>query len=1592
MAGTPAGDWLIHKAFELQVRKTPAAIALIHGATEITYDQLNRAANAIAWRLRAQGARRGDLIGVYMHRTEWLVAALLGVLKAGGAYVPLDPAYPAERLALMAADSQLRHVVAESAEPLPWLAEVAVIAAHAPGGLEDNLDGEGRADDAAYIIYTSGSTGRPKGVVIEHRNTHNLIDWLLANYDAAELGGALFSGSMAFDFSIAEIYPALLSGGTVVQIDNLLALPEAPARDRVTTICAVPSAMAALLAQPLPPSVRTVNLSGEAASRALVERVYANPGVTRVLNLYGPTECTTYATAYEVPRDETGMVPLGGPIDGATLSVRDADGAPVVEGTVGELWVGGAGVTRGYLRRPELTEAAFVELAGMGRAYRTGDLVSVEGGLVYYHGRVDHQVKVRGFRVELGEVEATLVAHPLVRNAVVLARTDDEGAASLVGYAECDSGPDEPELRAHLARQLPEYMVPARILLLGQIPVLPTGKADRTALAALPIPAPRTRDAVAPRSAVEGELFRISANALGHSGFGVLDRFGEVGGHSLTAARIAALARVAFDVALSPLDVQTHPTVAELASLITARSDSGTHTVPDGVRPVRQHGRRVYPLTAAQREFWTIRELSGPEATTIAVRLRLSGVTGAWPVQQALNAVVARHEVFRCAYARTADGALTATVQDACTVELTEASAAMQPFSLDGSEPALRAVMTRSGDGLDLIVATDHLVFDGWSVGVLMRELASDVAAALRGDTPMSAGNRWQVGDLAVAEESQQVSASDVAYWRDRLAEAAAPHDLPATPSAADESMLYGRHSRALTVEYGQSVARMASEIGVSPFAVYLAALAVVVNGLTGRADTLLSAPYARRDEPGAEALVGPLLGVLPLRCQVEPGRAFADLARELTRLTAEGLSHTDLSFEQMMAPVAREPGQPALPVMLSMQPPDVPVRASADGVHVELVGEIRGGGNPQVLSVFVNDTADGPELAVEYPPARFGSADAEAFAARLMRVLDAALENPYRSVGSIALLSDQERELITRWGTTQSSGSALDPVRSVLSQTSRDPQAIAVVAADGELTYAELEAFSGKVAAALTAAGLRRGEIVGVGMPRQRLLPAVLLGVWRAGGAFVPLDPDHPAERLAYQMDDCAVRLLLTDGTVSFPGRDGLRVLDIFALDGVAERVTPVPGTDEICYVLYTSGSTGRPKGVEVSHANLGVNLTAMRELIRVGPGDVVLCLSPISFDVGHLGIWLPLALGAQCVLVDSATALDGHALARRIEQVGATVLFTPPTGLRLLHAAGWAGRDGLRVMAAGEALEPALSRYLTGRVAQLWNGYGPTETAIIATMHLTQGDEATSVPIGRPPSGYQIKVIDQAGRLVPPGVTGELLIGGPAVSRGYRNLPAVTAQAFRDNHYHTGDLVRWLSGGVLDYLGRRDHQVKVRGHRVELGEVESVLREHPKIADAAVTVSRPAGETQLVGYVVWHSEPDVPAAQEFLAERLPSYMVPQRWVSLTRLPTTSSGKVDRRALPEPDSADRERTPVSTAMQEFVAGIWAEVLAVPEVYANDDFFALGGQSLSATRVIGRLRELADIEVAVRLLFDQPNLAQFSATVEQRLLDEEAAR
>ncbi|MDP9862277.1 MULTISPECIES: non-ribosomal peptide synthetase [Streptosporangium] len=1610
MAGNLASLGPVHNAFEQQARRTPHRTAVIAGTTRTTYADLNVQANRIAHELVARGVRRGSTVGVCLNRDETLIAALLGVWKTGAAYVPLDPAYPADRLEFIAEDAGVSHTVTSAAlaERLPGSELILVDA------VGDRPDGDpglpSDPADLAYVMYTSGSTGRPKGVVIEHRNVMTLLRWDADHFTAEELAGFLASTSVCFDPSVPQLYLPLLLGGTVIMAENPLALHTLPARDEVTMISAAASALTALLREPLPPGVRTVLSSGEPVSRALADRVFANPGVRRMVNLYGPTECTVHCCAHEIPRDETGEPPIGTPYAWSELSVRGAGGEALGDGELGELWVAGPLVGRGYLNRPELTAERFVTDAAGVRHYRTGDLVRRSGGTYFYEGRIDDQVKVAGFRVELGEVQGRLVRHPLVNHAVVLAPVDGEGTRRLVAYVEpAGPGLDGGRLRSWLRDWLPDYMIPSRIVFLDAIPVGPTGKADRSRLPAVAFSsAPGSSGSVAatgtagtghvaPRDETERRLAAITSEVLGAERVGVHDHFLDLGGHSLAAAKICARIEHALGVHVPLTTLLARPTVAELASYVA-------EAAPSAVTPLVRHaGRTGYPLTAAHRGMCLLREVShNPGATAIAFRLGLRGLTSAEPLRAALDAIVRRHEALRTL---VVDGA-TLEIGPPVPVPLEEhrpasereadalrRAAVAHDFDISGESPLLRATLLWSGpDSAELVLLTDHTAFDGWSLGIVMRELLDGLTRP--GDIPEPP---FQIGDVALREQAAGGSTEALrAFWAEELAGAVPPYELLPRPDGRPSRLRGERLVRRLTPATTAQAGELAAGCGATPFAVYLTVLGMLVAGLTDRRDVVLGAAVADRADPGLEAVVGMLVDVLPVRLRLEDGLSLREAVRHAGAVTARAMDHRALSAWERaeVSGVERPPGAVLTPVTLSIQPPAVPVRLERGGVGVDLVGELDAGSAQAPLIVYLNDTAAGPELQVEYDVEHLDRSGAEILTDRLVRLLADALAHPDRPLSAFEVVGAEERAALLAAGTgvPLPADAPRTVVEAVLERAARHPHAPAVVDADGVLSYGELADRSRQVAAALGPAAA--GACVGVCLPRDRHLPAALLGVLLAGAAYVPLDPGHPLQRLRHQVDDSGTKMIIAAGEgLAVAERLGGTVVDLAgpftagaAPDGVnAGGPSPVePG--DLAYVLYTSGSTGNPKGVEVTHANLAAFVSSMTLAPGIRPGDVMLGLTPFSFDVFGFDLWVSLCHGLRLELLGRDDALDGRAVARRIEETGVTLMTATPTALRMLVASGWRGGD-VRVVSIGEVLDAALAGDLLERVAELWNAYGPTETTIYSTMVRVTAPAGDPVSIGVPLAGERAYVLDRAGRVLPAGTPGELWIGGAGVARGYRGRPELTAAAFTEDplggrRYRTGDLARWRPDGTLDFLGRRDRQVKVRGHRIELGEIETVLRE--SVADAAVTVH---GGDHLVGYLAAPPGTDTGELERRLGSRLPDYMVPRRWVLLDALPVTASGKVDRTALPEPGDA-ATRVPPSTEAELLVAEVWTAVLDRSDLGAHDDFFALGGHSATAALVTARLSDALDLRVPVRLLFERRTLADYAARLEALLLDD----
>ncbi|MFI7673439.1 amino acid adenylation domain-containing protein [Actinophytocola sp. NPDC049390] len=1592
----------VHEAFEEQAKRTPHRCALVAGDERMSYARLDEAANAVAHALLRDGVTRGDLVGVCLRRGPRLVPALLGVLKAGCAYVPLDPAAPPAHGAAIVADSGLSLVVAD--EPDPAALADAGVPVLAVGDVDHDRttapEVPGAGTDLAYVIYTSGSTGRPKGVQVEHRNVLALLAWATATYGDDELRGVLAAASVCFDASVAELFPPLVTGGSLVLAENLLALPGLAARDEVTFVQGVPSVLAVLARTPLPRSVRTVAIAGEALHRSLVDRLYANEGVRRIVNCYGPTEATVNCSCHEVARDGSDDPPIGTPLPGAAFSVRDADGRALGDDEVGELWVSGALVTRGYLGRPELTAERFVVDALGVRHYRTGDLVRRHDGDYHFVGRADDQVKVRGFRIEPGQVQAALLTHPAVGNAVVLAPADEHGERRLVGFVEPAGAPvSEPDLLAWLRSRLPAHLVPSRIAVLDAIPLGTTGKADRAALAAWVFDREGTEYA-APRTETERLVAEVVAAAFGLPRIGAHDRFSESGGHSLAAARAVMRLRETTGRAVTLAEFLADGTVAAVAGRL-AHAPAAAPSVTLEAHP----DRGTYPLTGTQRDLWTLAQLgSTGTATTVAWRLRLRGHATESTLREAADAVVARHEVLRSTIGERGGepvmvvGPPTRVPVDVHDLrgladadrragELADA-AARYSFDLTADTPLLRITLLRLADDVaDLVVVSDHIATDGASIGVLMAELVGAPAASFA-----------QVGAVALRERALAELPGErdrlAAYWSAELAGATPPDALFDRAAQRFEGQ---RISRPLPASLGSAVRALAEATGVTPFAVYLSALGLLVGELVRGQDVLLGMAAAQRDLPELEHTVGPLVDVLPVRLRIDADTSFRHLLRAAMTTAVRAIDHRGLPADDLAGLWGgdRPAGVSLTPVSIAVQPDGLPLSAHGPDSRLDLLGELPTGGSHNPLTVFVNTGVDGVELIVEHDPARLSPARARWFTDTLLHLLHTAATAPDTTLSTLDLLADGERAELTRWGT----GPALraDDARgvpdAVWRNASRTPDAVAVSCADGQLTYAQLVHHADRIARVLVASGVAAGDTVGVCLPRDEFLPAALLAVWRAGAVYLPLDTEQPVARLTQLAGEAGLRVVLTRGdaqpvaTAVADAVQGLRVIGVDRSDGVPFEPV-LPEGDALAYVLFTSGSTGRPKGVEISHANLHAFVRSRAHLPGMTRADAMLALAPLAFDVSAEELWWPLATGARCVVADRDSAVDGHQLARRIARSGVTVVDLTPTSLRMLLAAGWAGDPALRLLLGGEVLDPDLAARARPLVGELWNGYGPTEATVAATAHRVTGTDGERVPIGAPTPGAWLYVVDEAGRLAPRGAIGELWIGGAGVAAGYRARPELTAAAFvadpvrpGERCYRTGDLVRWRPDATLEFVGRADGQVKVRGNRFELGEVESVLRGLPGVDDAAVTVAEDGVDAHVVGYLA-PATVDAAAVERQVRRLLPAYMVPSAWHTLDGLPLLPNGKLDRRALPAvPVARPAVAAPLSDA-EAAVARVWRECLELDEELGPDsDFFALGGRSLAATRVVGLLHARLGRRTTVRTLFDHPVLADFTTRI-----------
>ncbi|GLZ37989.1 non-ribosomal peptide synthetase [Actinokineospora sp. NBRC 105648] len=1597
----------VHELFERHAAATPDAVAVEHAGVELTYREVNAAANRLARRLVDLGAGPERFVALLLPRVPESLVAVLAVLKSGAAYVPIDPAYP---------EGRVRQVL-EGTRPVVLLTVRAVdnpVPEH-PALVLDELDGTERADTdlrvplhptaLAYVIHTSGSTGRPKGVAVQHDSVTRYLRWSVEHYPGLT-GSALMHSSSSFDLSVTGLLGPLISGGRVRLAD--LDAATAPGQVPTTFLKATPSHLALLLAGPADwsPSGELV-LGGEALTGdQLREWRRRNPGAT-VINEYGPTEATVGCAEYRVEPGADlapGPVPIGLPGRGSALYLLDDDLRPVPPGVRGELYIGGVQLARGYLGRPELTAARFVAcpFGAGGRMYRTGDVARwTPAGVLEYLGRADDQVKIRGFRIEPGEVEKVLAGEPGVGQVAVIAREDRPGDQRLVAYLVGDAALDVAALRAAAAAVLPEYMVPAAFVVLDALPLTTNGKLDRRALPAPEYAAdPGGRTADTPREQILAGLF---AEVLGLPSVGVDDDFFALGGHSLLATRLISRIRTVLGAELGIRDLFADPTVAGV--------DRGLDPLA-GARPalaVLDRPERL-PLSYAQRRLWFLTELEGAGATYNSwLALRLAGPVDPDALRAALGDLLDRHEVLRTVYP-VADGVPWQQVLDpapAADLDLVTAApgeverlvlaAAEHPFRLADGPPVRSTLITIGPDEHVFVLAVHHIASDGWSLAPLTRDLADAYAARLDGEPPQWTPLPVQYGDYTLWQEkllgreddSDSTLARQLAFWRATLAglpeEIALPTDRPrpAVASAAGDVVDID-----LGADLHAALVAQARAQGGTPFMVLQAAVAVLLTALGAGTDIPLGTAIAGRTDDALDDLVGFFVNTLVLRTDTSGDPDLTELLARVRAADLAAYAHQDVPFERLVEavnPVRSTARQPLFQTMVALQ------NTSGDGVlrlagtAVEPVAVPVRVAKFDLSFTFVETTGpDGAPAGIlgglEYATELFDRATVVVLLDRFTALLTQLLADPTRRLSRLEITTAAERDrVLDTWNGPVTPVPDTTFTAAFEGQARRTPSRVALVCGDDRHTYAELDARANRLARHLRDLGAGPERVVAVALPRSAELMVALLAVFKAGAVFLPVDPDLPAARRDHVLAETVPAVVLTE-----PVPDD--VLDGYA-DAALSTVDTLP--DSAAYIVYTSGSTGKPKGVVVSHRALA-NLMATQHgdaLVDTGGAPVrVAVTAPASFDSWLEGP-LRLAQGGELHLLTDDVRRDADAVVGYLRQHRVELLDVTPSFATHLIAAGLFDPAEYRVpllVLGGEAVPPALWRELAAADTATYNLYGPTECTVDAFAHRVEGDAPV---IGRPLPNLRAYVLDDALRPVPPGVPGELYLAGVQLARGYLGNPGLTAGRFvADPHgpqgtrmYRTGDRARWAATGQVEFLGRTDDQVKLRGFRIELGEVERVLGACRGVAQVAVVVreDRP-GEQRLVAYVVGTAEHT--ALREAAAASLPDYMLPAAYVPLTALPVTASGKLDRAALPAPDTT---RATVGraarTPRESVLCGLFEEVIGVDGVGVDDNFFELGGHSLLATRLVSRARQVLGMPLTVRTMFRRPTVAALCA-------------
>jgi amino acid adenylation domain-containing protein len=1660
-------DKCIHQLFEEAVERTPNAIAIVYENQTLTYCELNARANQLAHYLQSLGVVPDTLVGICVERSPNMIIAILAILKAGGAYVPLDPSYLSQRLQFMVEDAGFEILLTQTSL-LPDLP------AHPPQIVCLDRDGNAIAsyptenphslsttNNLAYVIYTSGSTGQPKGVMVEQGSLTNFIQAAQQTYGIEASDRVLQFASISFDAAAEEIYTTLIGGATLVLRNDATAGGLTPflrlCRDWQLTVLDLPTAYWQQLVaecvhtqQSWPMGIRLMIIGGEQVGvesvrlwQQIVQKQSATP---RLLNTYGPTETTVVATTYMIPSSPEAIKPdqaiaIGKPLSNVMTYVLDAQQQLVPVGVPGELHIGGAGVARGYLNRPELTSEKFIPnpfdkskvKSQKSKLYKTGDLARyLPDGNIEFLGRIDNQVKIRGFRVELGEIEAILSQRDDVQTACVISREDIPGNQLIVAYivAQPEPTPDISKLRQFLEAKLPAYMVPNAFVILESLPLTPNGKIDRRAL---PVPdlTQQTQEYIAPRTPVEEILTQIWSQVLNVESVGINDNFFELGGHSLLATQLVSRIRNSFEVELPLRQLFATATIAQLADSIGQLQQQNPGLTVPPILP-RQQGSEL-SLSYAQQRLWFIDQLQPNSALyNIPIALRLEGSLNSTALEQSLIEIISRHEALRTNFI-TVDGEATQVIHSQINsilsvVNLTDLSIAEQeikaqqiatnqannPFNLV-SDPLIRSTLVVLSEKENwLLLCMHHIVSDGWSMGVLVEELAILYKAYCQGKPSPLTSLPIQYADFAIWQREWlqgDVLENQLSYWKDQLANAPELLSLPTDRPRLAVQTFVGTHQEfTLSNELTKKLIQLSQQQGVTLFMTLLAAFDTLLYRYSGQSDILVGTPIANRNQSEIEGLIGFFVNTLVMRTDLSGNPSFNELLGSVRLMTMAAYSHQDLPFEMLVEALQPERDlsyTPLFQVMFSLQ----------NQTDVDLTGltvnrlQIDRKTSKFDLTLSMENTANGLAGVWEYNTDLFDASTIERMTSHWITLLEAIVANPQERIAQLPLLSEVEQhQLLIEWNNTQIEYPQDKCIHQLFKEiVEQTPNAVAIVYENQTLTYCELNTSANQLAHYLQSLGVVPDTLVGICLERSIDMIVGILAILKAGGAYVSLDPDYPSERLSFIVEDAQLSVILTQQKLleSLPQHQAR----IVCLESDKETITqssqsnPINTTtaNNLAYIIYTSGSTGQPKGVKVNHSNVVRLFSATESWYHFNSSDVWTLFHSIAFDFSVWEIWGALLYGGKLVIVPYLVSREPESFYQLLCQENVTVLNQTPSAFRQLIQAEEGIENDLNlrlVIFGGEALElnslkPWFERHGDTK-PQLVNMYGITETTVHVTyrpLSIRDLDGAASV-IGRPIPDLQMYVLDEYLQPVPIGVAGEMYVGGAGVTRGYLNRDELTIERFISNPfnnsklYKTGDLARYLPNGELEYLGRIDNQVKIRGFRIELGEIEALLTQYRDVWETVVLVREDEpGDKRLVAYVVPKSESSLTLAElrQFLEAKLPAYMVPNVFVILESLPLTNNGKINRRALPKPDLSSRQHQYIAprTPTEEMLVQIWAQVLKVEKVGINDNFFELGGHSLLATQLISKIRKVLQVELPLKEVFSAATVAQLADSIEQ---------